>query len=90
MAEKSGLPVSTIKHFENAGAILLKQLLMLASAYNLTRSTGPGGEHTTDVAGKGKDITSSDMLKVADAAGIDTATADAIMQQVQEAVSGST
>jgi serine/threonine-protein kinase HipA len=60
----------------------------LAPAYDLTRSEGPGGEHTTDVAGKGKDITRSDMLKVADAAGIDSATANEILEQVEEAVSG--
>jgi len=60
----------------------------LAPAYDLTRSEGPGGEHTTDVAGKGKDISHADMLKVADMAGIDASTANEILDQVEEAVSG--
>ncbi len=58
------------------------------ASLDLTRSDGPCGEHTTDVAGKGKDITRSDMLKVADAAGIDASTANEILEQVEEAVSG--
>jgi len=35
LAEKSGVPVSTIKRFENTSAISLKQLLMLAHALGL-------------------------------------------------------
>jgi len=60
----------------------------LAPAYDLTRSDGPGGEHTTDVEGKGKDIGRADMRNVADSAGIDAATANEILEQVEDAVSG--
>jgi transcriptional regulator with XRE-family HTH domain len=35
LAEKSGVPVSTIKRFENTSAISLKQLLMLAHALGM-------------------------------------------------------
>ena len=54
----------------------------LAPAYDLTYS-GPGGEHTTDVAGKGRDITEGDMLNVAKDAGIEASKAKVIIDQVQ-------
>jgi len=61
----------------------------LAPAYDLTFSNGPGGEHTTDVAGKGKDITEMDMLKVANGAGIERNKAKLVIEQVQSVVSNS-
>ena len=61
----------------------------LAPPYDLTFSYGPGGEHTTDVAGKGKDITESDMQKVAGDVGIAPAKAKEIIGQVQEIVTNS-
>lgn len=60
----------------------------LAPAYDLTYSNGPGGEHTTDVAGKGKDINREDMLKVAEVAGIDIPEAKLIIDQVRDACLG--
>jgi len=55
----------------------------LAPAYDLTFSSGPGGEHMTDVAGMGRDITDGDMLNVAKDAGIEEARAKEIIDQVQ-------
>ena len=60
----------------------------LAPPYDLTYSSGPGGEHTTDVAGKGKDINQTDMLKVAEVVGIDIPTAKRIIAQVRDACLG--
>jgi len=61
----------------------------LAPAYDLTCSSGPGDEHTTDVAGKGRDITGADMLKVASEAGINASRAKEIIGKVQDVVAHS-
>lgn len=55
----------------------------LAPPYDLTFSYGPGGEHTADIAGKGKSITNADMLRVADDAGIPRNRAIEIIDQVE-------
>ena len=45
-------------------------LWQLSPAFDLTYSFGPGGEHSTSVAGHGKNITRAHLLRVASAAGI--------------------
>jgi serine/threonine-protein kinase HipA len=45
-------------------------LWKLSPAFDLTYSFGPGGEHSTSVAGHGKNITQTHLLQVAKAGGI--------------------
>jgi serine/threonine-protein kinase HipA len=45
-------------------------LWKLSPAFDLTYSFGPGGEHSTSVAGHGKSITRENLLRVAKTAGI--------------------
>ena len=45
-------------------------LWKLSPAFDLTHSFGPGGEHSTSVAGHGKSITRANLLQVATAGGI--------------------
>ncbi len=49
----------------------------LSPAFDLTYSFGPGGEHSTSVAGHGKNITREHLLRVAKTAGIAAKTAEA-------------
>ena len=58
----------------------------LAPAYDLTFANGPGGEHTTSVAGEGKAPGREQLLRVARAAGLKNAAADRVMAQTREAV----
>jgi len=64
-----------------------KGMWTLAPAYDLVFSHGPGGEHTMAVAGEAVRPTGSDMLRVADACGVDARRAREIIQQVEQAVS---
>jgi len=59
----------------------------LAPAYDLTFATGPGGEHTTTVAGEGGNPTPKQMLRLAGPAGIEAAFAQEIIDEVRGAVS---
>jgi len=59
---------------------------ILAPAYDLTLSPGPGGEHYLAVNGKGKNITIDDMLGVAKAARIKLPRARAIIDDVRGAI----
>ena len=63
-------------------------LWKLSPAFDLTYSFGPGGEHSTSVAGHGKDITRAHLLRVADAAGIKTKSAELCIADWIKAVSG--
>ncbi len=56
----------------------------LAPAYDLTFSGGMAGEHTTAIAGNGRDPRAADMLKVADAAGLKRTRALEILAEVRE------
>jgi serine/threonine-protein kinase HipA len=47
-------------------------LWTLSPAFDLTYSFGPGGEHSTSVAGHGKNITRAQLMQVAKAGGIST------------------
>lgn len=58
----------------------------LAPAYDLTFSRGPGGEHYMTVHGIGKDITRDAVATVAREQGISSATVEAIIESVMEAV----
>jgi serine/threonine-protein kinase HipA len=58
----------------------------LAPAYDLTWSTGPGGEHYLDVAGEGRNPTRAHVEKVGTAHSIAAARIDEIVEQVSGAV----
>jgi serine/threonine-protein kinase HipA len=58
----------------------------LAPAYDLVFSHGPRGEHTMAVAGEARRPGVEDMLRVADAAGVDRARARQVLDQVRSAV----
>ncbi len=59
-----------------------------APAYDLTFAAGPGGEHTMTVAGEGSHPALAHVLTVAEGAGIETAQARAIVDEVTAAVAG--
>jgi serine/threonine-protein kinase HipA len=59
----------------------------LGPAYDLTFATGPGGEHTTTVAGEGRDPGVEQMLRVAAPAGIDAKKAREIIDEVRCGIS---
>jgi serine/threonine-protein kinase HipA len=59
---------------------------IVSPAYDLVYSNGPGGEHTTMVAGVGKNPTETDILNVADAVGITQKDAKQIIDEVKNAV----
>jgi serine/threonine-protein kinase HipA len=58
----------------------------LSPAYDLTYSTGPGGEHSMTVAGEGRDPGRGDLLRLADPAGISPKAAGAIIDEVTAGV----
>ena len=55
-------------------------------AYDLVFAPGPGGEHSTTVAGEGRAPATSHMLRLASAAGIPDRDAEAILDEVASAV----
>ncbi len=64
-------------HAKNFAFRLNEQgLWKLSPAFDLTYSFGPGGEHSTSVAGHGKNITREHVLRVAKTAGIAPAKAN--------------
>lgn len=58
----------------------------LSPAYDLTFSSGPGGEHSADVAGEGRAPGIPHMLKVAERASISTPAAKSVIDEVRAAV----
>ena len=58
----------------------------LSPAYDLTFTTGPGGEHTMTLAGEGKNPKRDHMNQLADQADISRKDADQIFDEVQSAV----
>lgn len=60
----------------------------LSPAYDLTLSTGPGGEHSTTLLGEGRSPTRSHCLSLAERAGIPRAKAVGIIEGVNFAISG--
>ncbi|MGE7368831.1 type II toxin-antitoxin system HipA family toxin [Neorhizobium sp. NPDC001467] len=59
---------------------------LLSPAYDLTYSSGPGGEHSADIAGEGRAPEKTHMLKVAKAASIPVRAAHAVIDEVQAVV----
>ena len=59
----------------------------VSPAYDLTFSTGPGGEHCTTVLGNGRNPGTADLLKLAVIAKINEQKAISIINQVKEAIS---
>jgi len=60
----------------------------LSPAYDLTFSTGPGGEHTSTVLGEGRAPTRLHCLALAEKTGLRVRVADRILDEVNEAVAG--
>lgn len=60
----------------------------LAPAYDLMFSSGPGGEHTTSVAGEGRIPGREHLLRLASTAGLGQKEAGAVIDEVVEAVRG--
>lgn len=58
----------------------------LSPGYDLTFSSGPGGEHTTSITGKGKNIIKQDFLLLAERYNIAAPQATAIIDEVSAAV----
>ena len=58
----------------------------LAPAYDLTPAKGINGEHTSTVNGKGKDISDSDLIFVAEQAGVKKSIVQEIIYQVEQAI----
>lgn len=58
----------------------------LSPAYDLTFSTGPGGEHWTSYLGQGKNVPYKTLLKLAQSGLIHEKTASDIVDQVRTAV----
>lgn len=58
----------------------------LSPAYDLTYSSGPGGEHSADVAGEGRAPETHHLLKVAKAASIRLKLAQTIIDEVRAIV----
>lgn len=56
------------------------------SRYDLNFAEGPGGEHTTTLAGEGRAVTRKHILDLAEGAGVPTATALATIEEVAAAV----
>jgi serine/threonine-protein kinase HipA len=58
----------------------------LAPAYDLTFAEGPGRQHTMDVAGEAERPGDRDMLRVAEASGVEPRRARGIIEEVRDAV----
>ncbi len=58
----------------------------LAPAYDLTFSPGPGGEHSTSVLGRGKQITDSHLVALGKSADLDDAESKRIIERTAAAV----
>lgn len=58
----------------------------VSPAYDLTFSSGPGGEHCTSVMGEGRTPTTSHLLKLATVSGIPDKIARQIIEEVKSAV----
>ena len=58
----------------------------LAPAYDLTPTPGINGEHKSIVNGKGKDISDSDLIFVAEQAGVKKSIVQEIIYQVEQAI----
>ena len=66
----------------------MKETWHLCPAYDLTKNEGMAGEHTTTINGKGRDITTQDMLEVAQRIGISKHKSKLLIEQVFDVVKG--
>ncbi len=73
-------------HSKNFSFLYKENRWKLSPAYDLVYSSGPGGEHTTMVAGSGKNPKENDILKVAGEAGIKKSKANEIIEKVRSCV----
>ena len=60
----------------------------LAPFYDFTRANGPNGWHTLSVSGEGENPTESDLLRLADDAGLQSSDAHAVLANVHAATDG--
>ncbi len=58
----------------------------LAPAYDLTFSSGPGGEHHMDICGEGRDVTRAHLLRLAKEGDVDARLASACIDEARELV----
>lgn len=58
----------------------------MAPAYDLTFSSGPGGEHSTSVLGSGKNIKKTELIKLGEKAGLTAKDASDVIAHVQHAI----
>lgn len=70
-------------HTKNFSFIYDEDKWSVSPVYDLVYSDGPGGEHTTTIAGNGKNPTEIDILKVADSVGISKSKAENIIDEVK-------
>lgn len=73
-------------HAKNFSFLYDGKVWKVSPTYDLVRSDGPGGEHTTTIAGEGKNPTEKDILKVAEETGIKPAKATQIIDEVKSAL----
>jgi serine/threonine-protein kinase HipA len=59
----------------------------LSPAYDLTFSSGPGGEQSATVCGRGKNINLTDLQELAQKTGLDKELATQVIERVQDALS---
>lgn len=57
---------------------------VLAPAYDLTFSAGPGGEHAMDVCGQGREINRAHLMRLAQEGGVRPAEATATIERIAE------
>ncbi len=75
-------------HAKNFSFLMdVKGAWTVSPAYDLTFSSGPGGEHCTMVMGEGKNPTLNHLLKLAEISNIKKPQALKIIEEVQQAVS---
>jgi serine/threonine-protein kinase HipA len=60
----------------------------LSPAYDLTPSVGPGGEHSLDVMGLGRDVDHAALLRLGEAGGLRPERVEAALDEVSRAVAG--
>jgi serine/threonine-protein kinase HipA len=75
-------------HAKNFSFLMDDQgLWSVSPAYDLTFSSGPGGEHCTTLMGNGRDPATSDLLNLAQVSNINSKEAKSIIDQIKNAVS---
>lgn len=74
-------------HAKNFSFLYRNGQWQLSPAYDLTSNPGINGEHSTTVNGKGKNITTADMIEVGKAAGLNAKSAQQIVDGVLESCS---